>query len=44
MPAAAGLVLIAITQQTAWGIWLACLSLPAALILLAAALRKSSVS
>jgi hypothetical protein len=43
-PVGMGLVMIVLTQQTAWGFWLACSSLPVAMLFLIIALRNNNVS
>lgn len=44
MPVAAGLVVVVVARQTAWGIWLSCFSLPATVMLLVLTIRKGSGS
>ena len=43
-PVGMGLVIIGLTRQTTWGSWLACSSLPVAMLFLAVALRKNNSS
>lgn len=44
MPVFSGIVVVVLTRQSTWGFYLACLSLPAVIVLLALALWKTSQS